>query len=201
MSLLRLRLRLPDSKQVNVSLTGPVSIETLLQAIQPHVNADPAQISLRIAYPPKELDLGSPDTWGRDVSEIGLKTGESLIVGIKEKTTVQDTNTQPAHAVSAPTQPEPTPMLPMQREKKDSKFDSLFSQETSDWVAPPKERPRGGPSVAEQPPEIPVEGGSIILRVMEDDNSCLFNALIYCVGKGGFQARDLRQSISPSMHC
>jgi len=201
MATLRFRLRLPDSKQVNVTLTRPVSIETLLQAIQPHINVDPAQISLRIAYPPKELDLGSPDTWGRDVGDIGLKTGESLIVGTKEKATVSVTNPQPAPPEATPVQPEPTPMLPMQREKKESTFDSLFSQETSDWVAPPKERPSGGPSVAEQPPEISVEGGSIILRVMADDNSCLFNALIYCVGKGGFQARDLRQSISSAMHC
>ena len=37
---------------------------------------------------------------------------------------------------------------------------------------PPPKRNRV-PSVQEEPPEIPVEGGFLVLRVMEDDNSCM----------------------------
>jgi ubiquitin thioesterase OTU1 len=161
----RLRLRLPSSKQETLSLSSPVTIRTLLDGIQPFLQVDITQIGLKVGYPPKPLDLGAADTWGRDVNDIGIKSGETLVVTIEE--TVEEPVIPAQPAVSAKRQLTPTKS------------------------ASPSKRGRG--SVEEEPPEIPVEGGSVILRVMEDDNSCMFNALIYCIGKGLYEAKDLRQ--------
>jgi hypothetical protein len=40
----------------------------------------------------------------------------------------------------------------------------------------PASPPKRGPSVQDEPPEISVEGGTIVLRIMEDDNSCMYNS-------------------------
>jgi hypothetical protein len=156
----RLRLRLPSSKQETLTLPEPVSIRTLLDAIQPHVNVDLSKIGLRLAYPPKPLDLGEPHEWDRAVTEIGITSGEALTVTVDcgGQPPPQTTETKPV--VTAPTTA--TTFSGSKRPSTEMKSHS-----------PPK-RGRGNVSMREEPPEIPVEGGTVVLRVMEDDNSCMY---------------------------
>jgi hypothetical protein len=166
----RVRLRLPSSKQETLSLTSPVTIQALLDAIQPFVDVDITKIGLRLAYPPKPLDLGSQEDWNRPVQEIGIKNGEGLVVTVEGPMTPVD--------LAATVVPSPTIAIPMTDAR------SIVPQRTESSVSSkrpltpvkstsPLKRGRG-PSVQEEPPEIPVEGGSVVLRVMEDDNSCMY---------------------------
>lgn len=205
----RVRLRLPSSKQETLSLARPVTIRALLQGIQPFVDADLTHIGLRFVYPPKQIDLGSTAEWDRNVKEIGINNGEGLVVRVTTGEKSTEADSQPSAPIDTSATQEPISVQPVK--PKFTTFQNLFVESKEEGhVSPAKSKSPArrdrGPSVQEEPPEIPVEGGSVVLRVMEDDNSCLygflmallmerFNALIYCVGRGAFQAKDLRQSI------
>jgi hypothetical protein len=168
----RVRLRLPSSKQETLSLPYPVTIRTLLEAIRPFVEVDTTQIGLKIAYPPKQLDLGSPEEWDREVKQVGISSGEALVVTIEEnKPSTPTKQTDVAIPQSVLSQPVPTKM---------PRFDTLFSESMDERPLKqarrnsPLKRDRGS-SVQEEPPEIPVEGGTVVLRIMADDNSCLYS--------------------------
>lgn len=140
---LRVRLRLP-SKQETLTLPTPVTVRTLLEGIQEFVGGELDQIGIKLGYPPKQVDL-NPEQWDMDVSALGIKNGESLIVSAESTV---------AEKPAAPS-PERT-FTP--------------SQDTFTKSIPPASS-RVRPS---EPPEIPVEGGSVVLRIMADDNSCMY---------------------------
>ena len=92
----RVRLRLPSSKQETLTLSRPVTIKSLLEGIQPFVNVDITQIGLRVAYPPKSLELGNPSEWDRNVKDIGINNGEGLVVRINAESSTGTEPTAPA---------------------------------------------------------------------------------------------------------
>ena len=145
----------------------------LLEAIQPLVDADVTQIRLRLAYPPKALDLGSPTEWHRNVKEIGINNGEGLVVRIGGETTSTEST-----MAEVPPQPEPAPPVPVEPVPVQQKvsFPNTFSVDGPVTPVKPASPAKGGPSVQDEPPEIPIEGGTIVLRIMEDDNSCMYNS-------------------------
>jgi len=163
----RVRLRLPSSKQETLALPQPVTIRALLEGIQPFVNVDVAKIGLRLTYPPKDLDLGSPDEWDRDVKEVGINNGEGLLVKVMEGESMPVTEksvpaekprpAEPVEHVQPQAQPAP-------RSLKDSILERVTQLKS--WGR--------GRQAKDEPPEIPVEGGSVVLRIMEDDNSCMY---------------------------
>lgn len=180
-ALFRLRLRLPSSKQETLTLPQPVTIKSLLEGIQPFVNVDITQIELRVAYPPKGLELGDPSEWDRNVKEIGINNGEGLVVRVNGESTATPSTTTPAppatSAVSSnpPSVPNATPPAPVAQPS--------VATPPNPFVMPRAERPQSpakraspvkrGLSVQEEPPEIPLDGGTVVLRIMEDDNSCM----------------------------
>jgi hypothetical protein len=201
----RLRLRLPSSKQETLTLPSPVTIRTLLNTIAPLLNTDPHQIELRTIYPPKSIDLGSEDAWTRDIRDVGIQNGEGLIVSLRTPTSAEEEET-------------PT-VVPAKKEEEAAKPSEAVKPSVpvaqTNRAIPVQKSLRSSPLARvnkDEPPEIEVEGGTVILRIMEDDNSCMFfphntrsqfvandrfNALIYCIGRGAFQAADLRQSTYP----
>ena len=215
----RVRLRLPSSKQETLTLQPPVTIRTLLDAIAAFLdNAAPETIELRLSYPPKMVDIGGPGEWERDVRDVGINNGEGLIVKVREggatdaatATTTATSSLVPDGALASNAAPlasrgghpatAPAPVNVPPRGASPSKPAAAMGQTNSTADRSPlgvnSSARRGSPLKTDEPPEIEVEGGSVVLRIMEDDNSCMFNALIYCVGRGSFQPTDLRQSIS-----
>jgi len=177
----RVRLRLPSSKQETLTLPRPVTIQSLLEGIQPFVDVDMTQIGLRLAYPPKAIELGDPSKWGRNVKEIGINNGEGLVVRINSEST--GTNPTPpssslTDSLKSPSVPDSAPPPPA------VVVQPPVSTAPNAFVMPRAERPQSpsksatpakrGPSVPEEPPEIPLEGGTVVLRIMEDDNSCMY---------------------------
>ena len=177
MSTFRVRLRLPSSKQETLSLPSPVTIRALLEAIQPLVDVDITQIRLRLAYPSKALELGNATEWHRNVKEIGINNGEGLFVRIADEATSTESTTG-----EAPPQPEPLPPVPVQPVPVQPKasFPNTFSVDRPVTPVKAKSPAKRGPPVLDEPPEIPVEGGTVVLRIMEDDNSCMYTSSQPC---------------------
>jgi hypothetical protein len=123
--------------------------------------------------------LGNPSEWDRNVKEIGINNGEGLVVRINADSSTETEPTAPASPspVSSKSPPvaNPVPPAPV--------VEPSMATPVNPFVMPRAERPQSpakraspakrGPSVQEEPPEIPLEGGTIVLRVMEDDNSCM----------------------------
>src|SRR5579859_3353595 len=203
----RVRVRLPTSKQETLTLTRPVTINSLLEGIQPFVNVDVTQIGIKIAYPSKVIDLGPPETWNRQVNEVGINSGESLAITILENGTANTTTTTTTQgntstamtgtSVDGTATPVLKPSTPMQepisvqpvKPRIVATLDNKFGTTTTAPAAPAEKRPSNlsparktgspakrskGPSVQDEPPEVEIEGGTIVLRIMEDDNSCMY---------------------------
>jgi ubiquitin thioesterase OTU1 len=155
---MRIRLRGP-SGQSTVTLDDSATIKDLQDQIAEKTGL--ATFDVKYGYPlkPLELDICQPD---QRISEIGINlNGESLIVAQKDGASrgASDgaTTAHPAHpAHLAP----PQPSRPSQP-----------SQPSTSHI--PQE------NAAEDPPEIasPEHAGTFVLRVMPDDNSCLFRAV------------------------
>jgi ubiquitin thioesterase OTU1 len=163
----RVRLRLPSSKQETLTLSQPATVRSLLEGIQPFVNVDPSQIELRFVYPSKLVDLGPASEWDRDVKSVGINNGEGLVVSVAQNkgTTVTQSDPPVPPPVSRPIEHIAPP------------------QTASPLIQNVVERPRSSErmtrssrrqKIEDEPPEIAVEGGSVILRIMADDNSCMY---------------------------
>lgn len=188
----RVRVRLPTSKQETLTLQRPVTIKSLLEGIQPFVNVELNQIGIKIAYPSKVVELGGPESWDREVKDVGINSGESLVITIQENdTSTTAATTQPSTSfaatdlsggrVSTPVQKPSTAMeepISVQPVKlRTTTFDSMTAEKRPSNLSPsntssPAKRSKG-PSVQDEPPEVEIEGGTIVLRIMEDDNSCM----------------------------
>ncbi|KAJ5472483.1 hypothetical protein N7530_006484 [Penicillium desertorum] len=146
---MRIRVRGP-SGQSTVTLDDAATIKDLQTQIADKTGL--ATFDVKYGYPlkPLELDSFQPD---QGILEVGINlNGESLIVAQKEGASrgVSD------DALTARTAP-PQPSQPSQ----------------------PSMPQRPHESTAEDPPEIasPEHAGTFVLRVMPDDNSCLFRAV------------------------
>lgn len=135
------------SGQSTVTLDDSATIKDLQTQIAE--KTDLVTFDVKYGYPLKPLELDSLEPHQR-LSEIGLKLdGESLVVAQKEGATRGASDDAP-QARPAPSQSSQPSM-------------SQRPQESS----------------AEDPPEIasPEHAGTFVLRVMPDDNSCLFRAV------------------------
>lgn len=128
---------------------------------------------LKYGYPPQPLDTTSFDSQTK-LGDIGVKLhGEQLIVmprdiAAKLRNPMSGSAPNPATVASLPSHNQDPPP----------------TYQASEADAPPggglpltlSKKPR---NVEDDPPEIPVPGleGVLILRVMPDDNSCMFRAL------------------------
>ncbi|KAL9092381.1 MAG: hypothetical protein Q9159_000889 [Coniocarpon cinnabarinum] len=161
---MRFRLRHPGG-QATINLPESATIANLRQEI---VKAsDIQQYELKIGYPPQPLDLDAHDS-GISISEAGYKlNGEQLIVARRQ------TDDHPEHPSA---QKESMPAQSLTRASQ-----PLTSPSTSPMVV---DDTSVAEAIAREPldtPEIslPARDGALVLRVMPDDNSCLFRALSY----------------------
>ncbi|KGO65435.1 Ovarian tumor, otubain [Penicillium italicum] len=151
---MRIRVRGP-SGQSTITLDDTATIKDLQTQIAEKIGL--ATFDVKYGYPLKPLELDSfpPD---QRILEVGINlNGESLIVAQKEGATRGVSNDAPT-ARTAPLQPA-QPAQPSQPSQ------------------PSRSQIPG--NTAEDPPEIasPEHAGTFVLRVMPDDNSCLFRAV------------------------
>jgi ubiquitin thioesterase OTU1 len=175
---MRIRLRSPDGTHT-LSLEDSATVNDLREKIIELTSV--VEYDLKIGYPPQTLDLTkySPSTSLKDL-DVKLN-GEQIIVVSKDapKTppVVSQTSSQP----------------------KSSTLSS--SQETSSIGSfKPVALTRKTNDVEDNPPEVPLpaHGGRLVLRVMPDDNSCLFRSLGICLLGNGIDAMTELRSIVAS---
>lgn len=147
------------SGQSTVTLDDSATVKDLQTQIADKTGL--VTFDVKYGYPLKPLELDNFEPNQR-ISEIGIKlNGESLIVAQKEGDTRGASDDAP-QAHPAPSQPsQPSQLSQPSRPSRPST--SQISQENS----------------AEDPPEVasPEHAGTFVLRVMPDDNSCLFRAV------------------------
>ncbi|KAI9788613.1 MAG: ubiquitin-specific protease otu1 [Peltula sp. TS41687] len=147
---MRLRLRGPTGSST-IHLTESDTVADLLRLITEKTSLQ--NFEIRRGYPPEPLALHTQDQT-KPLSELDIRLdGEQLIISPKEDDRPTDSGQErvtPDERSKLP--PRKLPLLPLSR-------------------APNK-------AVETDPPEIPVpdHGATLVLRIMPDDNSCLFRA-------------------------
>ncbi|KAK5258008.1 ubiquitin-specific protease otu1, partial [Exophiala xenobiotica] len=179
-SRMRLRIRGPSGKSSTVTLDDSATIETLKKTIATETSL--SSFEVKYGYPPKTLvlDQYAPS---RLLSDLEVKlNGEQLIVNNVEPSNRKDTSPQPqTFKFSGAEEGPPAGAAGPSRDG------SLPSASLGQTKPPKMRKPSSAPlSLSRKenkemadPPEIfiPDLGGSLVLRIMPDDNSCLFRAV------------------------
>ncbi|KAI5301942.1 ubiquitin-specific protease otu1 [Ascosphaera pollenicola] len=168
---MRLRIRGP-SGQSTVELGDGATVEDLKSCILEKTGLSSYEI--KYGYPPRPLNLG--DAASTDlVTSIGLASGEQLTV------------TGRVGEGPAKVEPKPEPKAALQNAA----------------LNPPSTAGRGSKDKHSDndPPEVPSPelGGTFVLRVMPDDNSCLFRAVGSAVLGGIDTMTELRSIVAQTI--
>ncbi|KAJ4497964.1 hypothetical protein C8R41DRAFT_916988 [Lentinula lateritia] len=147
------------------------TVQDLQQEIYAASQILPSRQSLKTGYPPRNLDLASPEL---PVSSLGLKGGDQLIVG-----------EEPASRIN------PTPSSFA------TKVDRATSVPTPSSRAPPQASsapPISSSTTSNGPVHVSTDGGVLVHRVVPDDNSCLFSSVALIFEQDMNKAPKMRQS-------
>lgn len=188
---IRLRIRGPGG-QSTASFDDTATIATLTKQIQELTSL--SSYDVKYGYPPKPLNLKSY-TSDKLLSDLDIKlNGEQLLVTRADEAT-GETSTQS----SSKTTQESKVKAPVQ---KPPSVDAGSSKR-------PAERPAGAPlsltrkakKEMSDPPElfIPDVGGTLLLRIMPDDNSCLFRAISSAVMSDLDAVTELRSIVAETI--
>ena len=156
---MRFRARHPDGRQAVIVLDDTATISNLRMKIQSslHLSAfDLSQSELKYGFPPKSLKLDDfPDSTSISAAEINLNNESVQVIPPSQPPPAQQPNTKNAQT-SRISQPAPSSSNPTTRPS-----------------------PKKPSNPGQEPPEIslPSESATLVLRVMPDDNSCLFRAI------------------------
>ena len=178
---MRVRIRGPGG-QATISLPETATVGDLYSQIAEHTSI--ASFDVKYGYPPKPLLLDAYEK-SKTLAEIDLKLdGEQLI--ISEKTETIDKHAAPTTKVSksqgARSQPSPPNGTSQQSDK-------------------PGSLNRKSSSPSHETPEIPmpIHASTMVLRVMPDDNSCLFRAFNFAFLGGMDNMHELRSVIAQAI--
>ena len=179
---MKIRVRGPTGQETH-SLPDSATLGDLQNAIVKQTSLQ--SFDIKYGYPPRPLDLGRFDE-GTKLSELEVRlNGEQLIVSkshqtpsepalasVRQEATTPKSSTNNGLGLTQKTTPPKQP----------SAFSSDDSAKFSPAGLPKSQKPlsltRSQSSKEMDPPELPVpsHGATMVLRIMPDDNSCLFRA-------------------------
>ena len=177
---MRVRIRGPGG-QATIALPETATVGDLRSRIAEHTSI--ASFDVKYGYPPKPLLLDAYEK-SKTLTEIELKLdGEQLI--ISEKTEPIDKHAAPTTEVSKSQGARSQPSPPNGTSQQSDKPGSLNRK----------------PSPSHEAPEIPmpVHASTMVLRVMPDDNSCLFRAFNFAFLGGMDNMHELRSVIAQAI--
>lgn len=209
---MRLKLRFPDSTEV-VTLTGADSTDATV-TLQQLLDAFPkdktgagengtAGVTIKAGFPPKPIAMGDKQA---TLKSLGVSNGEQLVVVVvvaTEGTAGSKAASTPAVASSAgssATFSKTTPSKIVKSPPKGSSAAASASKTRSFGslnkpASKPTPTPTPSASVSDELVQVKCSSfGYLRLRVMEDDNSCLFRAVGYTILKNldsMFSLRDI----------
>ncbi|GAA6042750.1 hypothetical protein JCM8097_007456 [Rhodosporidiobolus ruineniae] len=170
--MLTIRIRSP-SGPTTASLADDATLADLRAKVEETTGISAPRQELRLGFPPKPLDpSASPSA---SLSSLGIKSGETIVVA--EGTAEAASSAASTSASSAPSN------IPQKRAVSPSVVPSAVAKSRSppprQPVVPPKPQPATGAVQA-----VEVDGGYLVLRVVPDDNSCLFRAVGLVLNSG-----------------
>ncbi len=202
---MRVRIRGPGG-QATISLAKTATVGDLCSQIAEQTSI--ASFDVKYGYPPKPLLLDAYEQ-SKKLAEIGLKLdGEQLI--ISEKMEPLNKHAAPSKegsksqgAYSQPSLPNDTSTSSKTTAASSFAFDNVGAKppplsQQSDKPVPPTNKPS---SPSHEAPEMPVptHASTMVLRVMPDDNSCLFRAFNFAFLGGMDNMHELRSVIAQTI--
>lgn len=182
---MRVRIRGP-SGQSTVTLDNDATVETLREMITAETSLP--SFHIKYSYPPKPLDLDRYEPT-QLLTGLDIKlNGEQLIVSAIESTSAKEPTIS---ALSS--QPLPATNTTHTSERS--------SQPTKTTDPTPLSLTRRQNEEMTDPPEVPVPdlGGKLVLRIMPDDNSCLFRAISSAVMSDMDAVTELRTIVAEAI--
>ena len=196
---MRIRVRGPSGKSSTVSLDGSATVETLKKTVETETSL--SSFEIKYGYPPRSLSLDELPS-SKLLSELDVKlNGEQLIVNeVKSSTQTSDIEPTPSDAArNALRTAGPS------KDHGDAAMHVPGSSQKPSKTQKPSAAPlslsrKQNPEMAD-PPEIwcPDLQGTMVLRIMPDDNSCLFRAVASAVLSDVDAVTELRSIVAQSI--
>ena len=202
---MRVRIRGPGG-QATISLPETATIGDLYSQIAEHTSI--ASFDVKYGYPPKPLVLDAFEK-SKQLAEIHLKLdGEQLIISEKTELinkraapTTERSESQGAHSRPSPTNGTSTSSATTAASS--FALGNVGTKPPSLSQQPDKPGPLTGKpsSPSHETPEIPIpiHASTMVLRVMPDDNSCLFRAFNFAFLGGMDNMHELRSVIAQAI--
>ncbi|KAK5049575.1 hypothetical protein LTR84_004504 [Exophiala bonariae] len=193
---MRIRIRGPSGKTSIISLGSSATIETLREAITAETTLSTFEI--KYGFPPKTLDL---QRYPSDslLSELDVKlNGEQLTVHNATSSTSQE-NLEATREAKPSDRNQKSSNPPESKAPQSNPNPKSKSQPSS---AAPLSLSRKQNPAMDDPPEVflPESGGTLVLRIMPDDNSCLFRAVASAAISELDAVTELRSIIAQTIH-
>lgn len=194
---LRIRIRGP-SGQTTESFDDEATIQTLKEQIARSTALE--YFDVKYGYPPKALQLSQYDST-KLLSELDVKlNGEQLLVTRSETAAV----TSPSASTTPAQQGKPQSATAKDQPKSKQSSSSMESTPMRKALvepAQPLSLTRKNKADMTEPPEIfiPDVGGTLLLRIMPDDNSCLFRAISSAVMSDLDAVTELRSIVAETI--
>ena len=222
---MRFRVRGPTGQSI-ITLNDDATVGDLNRSITKETSLSAFEI--KIGYPPKLLDLDNLNT-AKPLSDQGLKlNGEQLLVTSRESTQTNSSNHGSRQTDSASTARQSKSHTQAGSSKQigamknaagssSSNFsfgdlgsassiakDTKSPTSTASKIAPAANSSlsrKGNANTLNDPPEIvlPDQGGTLVLRIMPDDNSCLFRAIASAIMPGLDTMNELRSVVAQTI--
>lgn len=191
---MRLKLRFPNSTEI-VTLSGSDNSDetvTLQQLLDAFPATSTGSVAVKAGFPPKSLPL---EDHSATLKSLGISNGEQLVVTYSSSTS--DTQVSSSSVLTNPAPVKPTSTASSNAKAAPSKV--VKSQPSRLNSKPiPARAPARVPTSAIQDDVIQVKCSSfgyLRLRVMEDDNSCLFRAVGFTILKDLDSMFSLRDTV------
>ncbi|EPY53342.1 ubiquitin-specific protease [Schizosaccharomyces cryophilus OY26] len=162
MSNLRLRLKYMDKSSV-ATIPVDASVKSFLETAAATFSLTPDSISIKFGFPPKDIPLHDLES---PISNV-ISSGQQILV-VKSPSTTTNPSTSASNAPQAVSRPT----------EKSLNATTLPSTQAST-------------NGSQDPPYVNTPLGDIALRVMPDDNSCLFRALSKPLGSSPYDLREV----------
>ncbi|KAK9457569.1 hypothetical protein V1511DRAFT_493994 [Dipodascopsis uninucleata] len=177
---MRLRAKLPSSSSEILTLPDDATVENLIASLLniPEIS-DASSFECRTGFPPKIVDLSNSMML---LKEVGILNGDQITV-----TTTSGDVASSNEGVQGSSQTE-SAALP-------DEIKHLISGINTSTVTPRRE-----PDDKKGPPEVRLGPDNVVvLRVMEDDNSCLFRAIGYALLRNLDTMHELRSLVASAI--
>ncbi|KIW11040.1 hypothetical protein PV08_10339 [Exophiala spinifera] len=200
---MRVRLRGPSGKSTTVTLDDTATVESLRNTVTAETSL--SSFEIKYGYPPKTLMLDQYPP-NKLLSELDVKlSGEQLIINSTEAAS-RKTTTEPSqtfqHSEKDNHSSGRVAELPTSHTgSSHSSSTKEQNREVKKASSAPLSLTRKENKAMSDPPEIflPDLGGSLVLRIMPDDNSCLFRAVASAIMSNLDTMTELRSVVAQTI--